>query len=67
MIKLLDLIASLPFPVVLWEAQNVCYRPLLAAYQRNGWHAPKEDPAAVQRHEDLSRLASQLRILLPQG
>ena len=67
MIKLLDLISSLPFPVVLWEAQNMCYRPLLTAYQRNGWHAPNEDPAAAQRHEELNRLASQLRILLPQG
>jgi alpha-amylase/alpha-mannosidase (GH57 family) len=67
MIKLLDLISSLPFPVVLWEAQNLCYRPLLTAYQRNGWHSPKEDPAAAQRHEELRRLASQLRILLPQG
>ena len=67
MIKLLDLIPSLPFPVVLWEAQNLCYRPLLAAYQRNGWHSPKEDPVAAQRHEELNRLASQLRILLPQG
>ncbi len=69
MIKLLDLLPSLPFPVVLWEAQNVCYRPLVNAFQQNGWHSPKkeEDPLAVQRHDDLNRLAEQLHILLPQG
>ena len=38
--KLLDLIPSLPFPVVLWEAQNVCYRPFVTAFEQNGWHSP---------------------------
>lgn len=65
--KLLDLICSLPFPVVLWEAQNVCYRPLVTAFQQNGWHSPGADPAAIKRHDDLSRLAAQLHILLPEG
>ena len=65
-IKLLDLIPALPFPVVLWEAQNVCYRPLVTAFEQNGWHSPGEDPVAVRRHDDLSRLASQLHILLPE-
>lgn len=67
MLKLLDLISSLPFPVVLWEAQNLCYRPLLTAYQQNGWHTPPSDPVAAQRHNDLDRLANQLHILLPKG
>ena len=66
MIKLLDLLPSLPFPVTLWEAQNMTYRPLLTAYQQNGWHAQNPDPAATQRHEELQRLATQLHILLPQ-
>jgi alpha-amylase/alpha-mannosidase (GH57 family) len=65
-VKLLDLVPSLPFPVVLWEAQNVAYRPLLTAFQQNGWHSPDADPAAAQRHEQLQRLAAQLQILLPQ-
>ncbi len=65
--KLLDLILSLPFPVVLWEAQNVCYRPLVMAFEQNGWHSPGADPAAIKRHDDLSRLAAQLHILLPEG
>ena len=65
-IKLLDLIPSLPFPVVLWEAQNMVYRPLITAFQQNGWHSPGADAAAVQRHQALNRLANQLRILLPQ-
>jgi len=66
-IKLVDLIASLPFPVVLWEVQNICYRPLVMAFQQNGWHGPKADPTAQQRHEQISRLATQLHILLPQA
>jgi hypothetical protein len=65
--KLLDLISSLPFPVVLWEAQNVCYHPLVSAFQQNGWHSPGADPAAIKRYDDLNRLAGQLRILLPEG
>jgi alpha-amylase/alpha-mannosidase (GH57 family) len=67
LIKLLDLIPAFPFPVILWEAQNVCYRPLVNAFQQNGWHSPGADPVAVRRHEDLNRLASQLHILLPEG
>ena len=67
LIKLLDLIAALPFPVVLWEAQNRCYRPLVTAFQQNGWHSPGADPAAIRRHDDLTRLASQLQILLPEA
>ena len=66
-IKLLDLIPALPFPVTLWEAQNVVYRPLITAFQQNGWHSPNTDPIAVRRHEDLNRLASQLQILLPEA
>jgi alpha-amylase/alpha-mannosidase (GH57 family) len=67
MIKLLDLIPALPFPVILWEAQNVCYRPLVTAFQKNGWHSPGADPIALRRHDDLNRLAEQLHILLPEG
>jgi alpha-amylase/alpha-mannosidase (GH57 family) len=66
-IKLLDLIPLLPFPVVLWEAQNVCYRPLLTAFQNNGWHGADAGVAATQRHEQLNHLAEQLHILLPQA
>jgi alpha-amylase/alpha-mannosidase (GH57 family) len=66
-IKLLDLIPALPFPVVLWEAQNLCYRPLITAFQQNGWHSPDADPAVARRHEDLDRLAGQLHILLPKA
>jgi alpha-amylase/alpha-mannosidase (GH57 family) len=66
MMKLMELFPSLPFPVTLWEAQNLSFRPLVTAYQQNGWHAQNPDPAALQRHEELKRLASQLHILLPQ-
>jgi len=67
MIKLLDLIPAFPFPVVIWEAQNVCYRPLITAFQQNGWHSPEEDPVAAQHHEDINRLAEQLHIQLPKA
>jgi alpha-amylase/alpha-mannosidase (GH57 family) len=67
MIKLLNLLPSLPFSVVLWEVQNICYWPLMTAFQQNGWHAPDPDPTALQRHEDLSRLAAQLNIMVPEG
>jgi alpha-amylase/alpha-mannosidase (GH57 family) len=67
LLKLMDLVPSFPFPVVLWEAQNICYRPLITAFQRNGWHSPKADPVAAQHHEELNRLAAQLHILPPQA
>jgi hypothetical protein len=67
MLKLLDLISVLPFPIVLWEAQNVCYRPLLTAFQENGWHSPDANPAALRRHDELGQLAAQLHISLPQA
>jgi len=65
--RLLDLLPSFPFPVTLWETQNLAYRPLVTAYQQNGWHAQNPDPVALQRRQELERLASQLHILLPQG
>jgi alpha-amylase/alpha-mannosidase (GH57 family) len=64
--KLLDLIPLLPFPVVLWEAQNLCYRPLVRAFEQNGWGAAKTDPLVQQRFDALSHLASQLQIHVPQ-
>jgi len=67
MLKLLDLMPALPFPVVLWEAQNICYRPLITLFQQNGWHMPNADPALLQRREELDHMASKLRIHLPQG
>ena len=67
MVKLLDLLPLLPFPVVLWEAQNMVYRPLIEAYQQNGWHPPQADEASLQHHNELNRMASQMHILLPQG
>jgi len=67
MLRLMNLISSLPFPVVLWEAQNICFRPLTAAFQQNGWHTANPDPAVMQRHENLSQLATQLKIHVPQG
>jgi hypothetical protein len=60
--KLLDLIPSLPFPVTLWEAQNICYPPLVKAFGQNGWGAAKTDPMVQQRFDELTHLAAQLQI-----
>jgi alpha-amylase/alpha-mannosidase (GH57 family) len=63
--RLLQLTSSLPFPVILWEAQNLMYRPLLAAYHQNG-DSPQDAQSDALR-ESISRLATKLHILLPQG
>jgi alpha-amylase/alpha-mannosidase (GH57 family) len=63
--KSLDLIPSFPFPVVLWEVQNLCYRPLVKAFTENGRESDESDPAVQHRFEELTRLASQLQIHLP--
>jgi alpha-amylase/alpha-mannosidase (GH57 family) len=60
--KLLDLIPSLPFPVTLWEAQNICYPPLVKAFGQNGWGAAKTDPIVQRRFDELTHLAAQLQI-----
>ena len=46
---------------MLWEAQNICYPPLVKAFQQNGWGAAKTDPI-VQRFDELTHLADQLQI-----
>ena len=63
--KSMDLIPTLPFPVTLWEVQNICYPALVKAFEENGWGA-SADPAMQQYLDDLSHLAEQLRIRAPQ-
>lgn len=63
--KFLDLIPTLPFPVTLWEVQNICYPALLKAFEENGWGGGA-DPAAQQQFDNLVHLAEQLRIRAPQ-
>jgi alpha-amylase/alpha-mannosidase (GH57 family) len=57
----LDLIPSIPFPVVIWEAQNISYAPLIKAFEHIS--AVAED--SEKRLENLMHLAEQLKIRLP--
>ena len=43
--KSLDLIPSLPFPVTLWEVQNIGYPALAKVFEENGLEAREHDPA----------------------
>jgi alpha-amylase/alpha-mannosidase (GH57 family) len=60
-----DLIATLPFPVTLWEVQNICYPALVKAFEENGSGAG-EDPVMRQHFDNLVHLAEQLYIRAPQ-
>ena len=59
----LDLIPSIPFPVVLWEAQNVCYGPLVEALEK----LPESTSPADKQIEMLAHLAELLKIRVPQS
>jgi len=63
--KSLGLIPSLPFSVVLWETQNICYPALIKVFEENGWGS-NNDPAMQQYFENLVQLAAQLQIRTPQ-
>jgi len=64
--KTLDLVPSLPFPVTLWEAQNICYPALVKAFEENGLEARAHDPALRQYFDILCRLATQFEIRIPE-
>jgi alpha-amylase/alpha-mannosidase (GH57 family) len=64
--KSLDLIPSLPFSVVLWEAQNICYPALVKVFEGSEWDRENSDPAARQYFENLVHIAAQLQIRTPQ-
>jgi alpha-amylase/alpha-mannosidase (GH57 family) len=59
----LDLIPSIPFPVVLWEAQNICYSPLMKALEADADSVATEGKG---RSGNLHRLAAQLKIHVPE-
>ncbi len=60
--KLLDIAAALPFPVVLWEAQNICYAPLTKVIAELQEHTAKEDPVAQALFGELEALREKLGI-----
>ena len=57
----LDLIPSIPFPIVIWEAQNISYSPLIKALEQSGPAGSSE-----KQFENLAHLAEQLKIRVPQ-
>jgi hypothetical protein len=63
LIKLMELISSLPFSVVLWEAQNIVYRPLNKVTEEHRRELEKGDPVAQNWMNELSALREKLRIL----
>ena len=57
-----DLIPSIPFPVVIWEAQNITYAPLIKTLEQ----LPGSDSSTEKQSENLRRLAEQLKIRVPE-
>jgi alpha-amylase/alpha-mannosidase (GH57 family) len=59
----LEMARTLPFPVTLWEAQNISYRPLMKAIEDRRIAAQNNDPEAVNWMKELGLLREGLRIL----
>ena len=60
--KLLEFAATLPFPVNLWEVQNLCYRPLIQAMDELRPPAEKDDAAARSTLNELAMIREKLHI-----
>jgi alpha-amylase/alpha-mannosidase (GH57 family) len=61
--KQLELAQTLPFPVTLWEVQNISYGPLTKAIQERQLAAENNDPEACTWMKELTALRDGLRIL----
>jgi alpha-amylase/alpha-mannosidase (GH57 family) len=60
--KLLDLALGLPFPVVLWEVQNISYTPLVQTLEKYGESNGDDDPAKIMFLSELASLRDALKI-----
>jgi hypothetical protein len=60
--KLLDLALSLPFPVVLWEVQNISYAPLVQTLEKYAAGNGNGDPAKKALLSELFSLRDTLKI-----
>ena len=60
--KLLGFVSSLPFPVVLWEVQNICYGPLIKTMNDLREQAQTENGAVTNLPHELTLLRESLRI-----
>jgi alpha-amylase/alpha-mannosidase (GH57 family) len=61
--KQLELAQTLPFPVTLWEVQNISYGPLMKAIEEHRLGAENNDPEASTWMKELTALRDGLRIL----
>jgi len=61
--KQLELAQTLPFPVTLWEVQNISYGPLMKAIEERRLAAENNDPEASTWMKELTALRDGLRIL----
>ena len=60
--KLLEFVSSLPFPVVLWEVQNICYAPLIKTMAEVRQQAQTENGTVKGFVDELTQLREKLRI-----
>jgi hypothetical protein len=60
--KLLDVALALPFPVVIWEVQNLCYGPIIFASEQHRDAAAGGDATAQRWMSELGILREKLRI-----
>jgi hypothetical protein len=61
--KQLELAQTLPFPVTLWEVQNISYAPLMKALEERRLAAENNDPEATTWMKELTALRDGLRFL----
>jgi hypothetical protein len=60
--KLLEFVGSLPFPVALWEVQNICYGPLIKNISELREQPQAENGAVTSLVNELTLLRENLRI-----
>jgi Domain of unknown function (DUF3536)/Glycosyl hydrolase family 57 len=60
--KLLEFVSSLPFPVALWEVQNICYGPLIKNISELREQPQAENGAVTSLVNELTLLRENLRI-----
>lgn len=65
--QLMEIVVSLPFPVVLWEAQNLLYAPLSQFFRSDRGIANNGDLTGKILRDELSHLSEQLKISAPQS
>jgi hypothetical protein len=63
--ELVDFVRSLPFPVALWDAQNVLYGPLTQSLHSDLGIANNGDLASKALRDELSQLSERLKIFSP--